>query len=610
MRSDIAQLAARLIPKPDNNSVTLHANGNTDDIISVILFADKQSAVFTKKIAPYFKGANNLETARNIWNFLKKEIHYKDDGFIAQNIKSPAQFFYDREGDCKSFSIFTGSILQNLGIPYQIKLVSFSPGSNVTHVYIIIPQSPNYPNTKSQIIIDAVWTKFNSEKKYSYHKLFPGHMAQVNYVSGIGAEVKSGMLQLPDENNRWTDADIEIAIIRQRAEIMRDKVAGIGATRKQELFNDALDAIKDVQTHLHNDERVGIILNDIDNGSYKVAATFNMWLPQEQRILNRLALAKIRDAKQFSLMRDQRIQEIEKHLAMRNARLLDLQKNLTVAKTKELAADYTARIDNQHRKIEHLNKLLNQIKIAGTADDEVDGIGKHGKGKAFLQKVLKKASTVVKKATTAIVNVVTAPAKLVAKGALEISLPKAAPAFLYLFVTDANLISKLPPAAKKKREKAVRKADFICDGIGMKRSHFMGIVRNGILKRYGKDPEVIIAQLMKVPKVSGIGFLPAVLAAGSMLSSKDANGQNQLMGFLNELMELISKLCGKKSEPTTIADLPSDADFTDITPEEAASLAAATVKQAATTSVIPDQEGTDDNGNPDGGRHSGWCNFG
>jgi hypothetical protein len=155
----------------------------------------------------------------------------------------------------------------------------------------------------------------------------------------------------------------------------------------------------------------------------------------------------------------------------------------------------------------------------------------------------------------------TAPARLAVKGILEISIPKAAPFFLYLFVTDKAEIEKLPSKVKSKREKASKIADFIVNAIGMKRDHLMGIIRNGIEKKYGKAPERVI-ELQKTGQISGIGFI-------------------DLGSSMTELQKTIStlQLTSKLKAPLISKDMfPEAADW----PKQAAAAPAAKVDTAGT----------------------------
>lgn len=148
----------------------------------------------TKDIAPKFKGATDSETCKKIFDYLKNQIRYDKDGFT-QKIKFPSALMRERSGDCKSYSLFTAAILKNLGIPFRWTYASYTPGVNVPgHVYI---------TTDSGCIIDAVWGKFNSEKK-PFNKFYKS--MNISYISGcdpcmgavppalakVGAGIKKG----------------------------------------------------------------------------------------------------------------------------------------------------------------------------------------------------------------------------------------------------------------------------------------------------------------------------------------------------------------------------------------------------------------------------------
>jgi hypothetical protein len=115
----------------------------------------------TKSIAEQFKGTNEKHSAQKVWNFLKYKINYlEDDG--NQVVKSPSALMREKVGDCKSYAVFTSGILTNLGIDHSLVYTSYTNDPTPSHVYVI---------TGNGIIIDAVWSKFNSEKKPK-HKYF------------------------------------------------------------------------------------------------------------------------------------------------------------------------------------------------------------------------------------------------------------------------------------------------------------------------------------------------------------------------------------------------------------------------------------------------------
>ncbi len=133
----------KLIPAATGDFSPL-AKGNTKSAIDNMVFWATKHAKQTNRLAPKLKGRSLAETCQNIHSFLYNHIQYKLDGYN-QNLRSPASTWANRvEGtDCKSYSIFGSTILQNLKIPHyfrRIKQSSVSPDV-YTHVYIVVPKN-------------------------------------------------------------------------------------------------------------------------------------------------------------------------------------------------------------------------------------------------------------------------------------------------------------------------------------------------------------------------------------------------------------------------------------------------------------------------------------
>jgi len=119
-----------------------------------------------------FKGATEQETCRKIFTYLKNNFRYVADGG-EQVIKLPSALLKKKVGDCKSYSLFTAAILENLKIPYHFVYASYNSNPIPGHVYV---------TTNKGCIIDAVYGTFNKEKKpnYKYKKNM-----NVRYMAGI-----------------------------------------------------------------------------------------------------------------------------------------------------------------------------------------------------------------------------------------------------------------------------------------------------------------------------------------------------------------------------------------------------------------------------------------
>lgn len=172
-----------LIRRPRNNEKLIAVNFTTNDIIRTMLDNDMAAAADTVEFAKTLARQTLMGTCEAIWRFLKTQIPYKVDDEGYQGIQYPSVLYHSspREGDCKSFSLFAGTILRNLGIPYGYRFTNYDGGSRPKHVYVFVPLPDG-----GEYIIDATWKgPFNTQKPYKFvqNHMMPG-MAQS--VAGIG----------------------------------------------------------------------------------------------------------------------------------------------------------------------------------------------------------------------------------------------------------------------------------------------------------------------------------------------------------------------------------------------------------------------------------------
>lgn len=171
------------IASPNYSSKLVKSNAINNDIIQTIHANFQEAVRQTKNLAPQLQLATPFETCSNIWHLLKKEINYKKDSSTNQLIRLPARFLSDKQGDCKSYSLFTAAVLKNLYPHLVVKLryASYNPFSEIpTHVYCVL-----YTLNGQEIIIDGVYKKFNEEKKYTYKK---DYTMNVYTLSGLEQE--------------------------------------------------------------------------------------------------------------------------------------------------------------------------------------------------------------------------------------------------------------------------------------------------------------------------------------------------------------------------------------------------------------------------------------
>jgi hypothetical protein len=522
-------IANQTILSSNHKSVTTYKDGQTYDIIREILDTDKLSSLDTAAFAPYLRGKDLLDTLSNVWHFVKQNIRYKLDPIGYQYVKTPARTWADKYADCKSYSIFIASLLKNLGIPFHYRFTSYIQNGDFTHVYVIVPSNGN------EIIVDCVMPRFNAQKPFARKKDYD--MTQISRLSGLG-QLSTKIIDLgPKPIGEITEGEMDLLLARDRLLTEKqivEKNRGIG-TLTAEKYHDSIDMIDDALVAAN--EYINGISDDIDTDFALIArqAVSGEYSTAHEIMgigaVNRLAFRKAK-RKGLKLKRT----HIKKRLTKaQRAKIWGLPElsgnNPTVGFLKKIA-----------KKIKGAVKKVAKA-TAKVAKGAAKGVAKGAKGVA--KGVAKGAKAVAKGAKVVVkaaVKVVTAPLRLLAKGVLEVTLPKSAPFFLYLFITDPKLLAKMPASVQAKRRKSEKIADFIVNGIGMKRSHFMAIVRNGIMKHYGKSPENVLAEMTK--GIAGIGIIPIAVVSA-----------------LISIIQKIGKLLGKKGESVSASDAPDPNDF-------------------------------------------------
>ncbi|MEN9611216.1 MAG: hypothetical protein RLZZ628_2030 [Bacteroidota bacterium] len=164
---------------PQNKKKIHYENGKTVDIQRII-FQVNQKDIWrqTEKFSHQF--SRDYNGLRDLWHFVKDNITYQEDPIGFQYVQHPAALWKSKVGDCKSFTLFIVSVLQNLGIPYLIRFSSYRKG-DVTHVYPVAILDGR------EVILDAVWDYFDSEKEY-YRKedfKFEKQMSQIVEIAGM-----------------------------------------------------------------------------------------------------------------------------------------------------------------------------------------------------------------------------------------------------------------------------------------------------------------------------------------------------------------------------------------------------------------------------------------
>ena len=177
-----------------NSQRMLVPDQQVSDIIGGMLDAHIKYAPEYNKIAGSFAGRDVKSTARNIYDFLKKNVNYVIEPDDKQMLKSPSAILYTGKtigSDCKNYALFTAGILDALNrsgfpIKWAFRYASYRMLDKMPHHTFVVIN----PDTNKEIWIDPVLNSFDQKKQY-YYKLDkkPKNMALIS-LAGIGKPKK------------------------------------------------------------------------------------------------------------------------------------------------------------------------------------------------------------------------------------------------------------------------------------------------------------------------------------------------------------------------------------------------------------------------------------
>lgn len=196
-----------------------------DEIIEQIRLAESRGAAFLTSEVETLRGKNNRETARNIWSFIRQNIEYREDG-EHQRTQSPAHLWKTRKGDCKSMTVFAASVLQKLGVPYDLTVDFYNSDSpQKGHIFVTL---------KDGTILDPVNQVFNRKDRAWKTKKIPGAtigartknntMSTIaSYIEGrVGVETGGEKFSVPDRIINYaemTDGELSVKLAARQNEL-------------------------------------------------------------------------------------------------------------------------------------------------------------------------------------------------------------------------------------------------------------------------------------------------------------------------------------------------------------------------------------------------------
>jgi len=154
-----------------NNQKIISYDQTTNDIINAILKQHNKSERDYDKLFYFFDCGNYYDTAKKVFNFLKKNIEYQIEPDKLQTVKTPAAILATKNGDCKHMSLFIAGILdsyrRNTGEIFDLcyRFAAYDGSRTPEHVFVVIN-----PGSKNEIWCDAVLDNFNEKKEPNFYK--------------------------------------------------------------------------------------------------------------------------------------------------------------------------------------------------------------------------------------------------------------------------------------------------------------------------------------------------------------------------------------------------------------------------------------------------------
>lgn len=180
------------------NSKMLVRDQQVPDIISAMLSAHKLYASEYDKISKDFYSGDGIQTAKKLFDFLKKNVQYKIESDKSQRIMSPSAILSLGKNDCKNYALFIMGVLDSLKRKGLInnkiyyRFASYRLLDEIPHHVFAVIQDQN----GNEYFIDPVLSQFNERKTY-YHKIDKEPSMPLYSVSGIGAKKKTAKAVTP-----------------------------------------------------------------------------------------------------------------------------------------------------------------------------------------------------------------------------------------------------------------------------------------------------------------------------------------------------------------------------------------------------------------------------
>ncbi|MCW3805679.1 hypothetical protein [Plebeiibacterium marinum] len=520
--------------KKANGQDTFIKNGNVIETVESCIDIIGTHFREVEELASMLQGDSLKESCRNIFNFSYNYLQYHKDDDGTEQLRTPSRSWLDgqikfkQKGksdagiDCDDYSIFVGSLLKCLGIPFKLRITKYDGKKNFQHIYVIVPA---VGDSEDEIVIDPVLSKFDYQKPYSFERSdFDMSPLQLAGLRGIDGITGTSALGLPIS----VLSGIDLAGGVQAQANHEDLIAIVSGVD----FDDAINGLGDAEDATYN----------------YLVRTRNYLLKNRD---NKDKMAHVQNPDQFISMLDQAIKFW--NTPQRDAvldKLSDIEEKLA-----------------ENGLIKYDSEAIQGLAELDELDDEMDGLGrrKRRRGRFFkaIKRVGKKIGKVAKKVVKAIVRF--NPLSIAIRGgllaALRLNMFGIAKKLQYAYLPD-NLASKynIDPAKHAKLKKTHGKVRKLFKGLQGKESNLRKAILKGAKQKSSdfslKGIDGLLADLKGLEAIGELAELGNMGAVATGASVAAASGVLAKIGsWLKPIKNIFTKVKSKfkKAAPATEA---------------------------------------------------------
>ena len=530
--------------KKANGQDTFIKNGNVIETVESCIDIIGTHFREVEELASNLQGDSLKETCRNIFNFSYNYLQYHKDDDGTEQLRTPSrswldgQIKYKQKGksdagiDCDDYSIFVGSLLKCLGIPFKLRITKYDGKKNFQHIYVIVPA---IGDSEDEIVIDPVLSKFDYQKPYSFERSdFDMSPLQLAGLRGIDGITGTSALGLPIS----VLSGIDLAGGVQAQANHEDLIAIVSGVD----FDDAINGLGDAEDATYN----------------YLVRTRNYLLKNRD---NKDKMAHVQNPDQFISMLDQAIK-------------------FWNTPQRDKVLEKLAQIENQLSAkglIKYDSDAIDGLSELDDYDEEIDGIeGLRGLGGFFksLKRIGKKIGKGVKKAAKKVGKVAKKVVKAIIRfnplsiairngllAALRLNMFGIAKKLQYAYLPD-NLASKykIDSAKLAKLKKTHRKVKKLFTGLQGREKNLRKAILKGAKQKSSdfslKGIDGLLADLKGLEAIGELAELGNMGAVATAASVTAASGVLAKIGsWLKPIKNIFTKVKSKfkKAAPATEA---------------------------------------------------------